>query len=279
MLPEKDYKLMRNFLIYILFLIPVLNFAQNNCTVKNQTFNVGEQLDYKILYNWGIIWLSAGEASSNIFLDTINGKSLYRFLGVGVTYPQYDWVFKVRDRYESYADTISLKPHRFIREVYEGNYYAYDNYIFNHHTNLVYTTEKRKKKDDHHDSIVFNACYKDVVTAVFYVRCIDFSKYKSNDTIPLTFVLDGEIYPSYLRYLGKEIITSELLGDVRCIKFKPNLIEGTIFKKGEGMTVWVTDDKNKIPVYVETPIIVGKIKVELVKYTGLRNKIDCVIQK
>jgi hypothetical protein len=79
--------------------------------------------------------------------------------------------------------------------------------------------------------------------------------------------------------MGKEIIKSELLGQVRCIKFRPKLIEGTLFKGGEEMVVWVTDDENKMPVYVETPILIGTIKVNLLKYTGLRNKLDCIVTK
>src|SRR5204863_7960528 len=105
------------------------------------------------------------------------------------------------------------------------------------------------------DSLAVTPCTNDVMTAIFYVRCLDFSKYKVKDTIPITFVLDGEVFPSYVRYLGKETIKSEVLGNVKCIKFSPKLIEGTIFKGGEGMVVWVTDDENKMPVYVETPIL------------------------
>jgi hypothetical protein len=91
--------------------------------------------------------------------------------------------------------------------------------------------------------------------------------------------LDGEVFPSYVRYLGKETIKSDLLGQVRCIKFRPKLIEGTLFKGGEEMVVWVTDDDNRMPVYVQTPILVGTIKVSLIKYTGLRNKLDCIVPK
>ena len=139
--------------------------------------------------------------------------------------------------------------------------------------------EKRNNKPAKLDSINITSCTNDIGTAIYYTRCLDFSKSKKNDTIPITFVLDGKVYYSYIRYLGKEIINSELLGNVRCIKFSPKLVEGTIFKGGEGMVVWVTDDENKIPIYVETPIIVGVIKVKLSGYYGLRNKIDCIISK
>ena len=45
------------------------------------------------------------------------------------------------------------------------------------------------------------------------------------------------------------------------------------------LSTGTTDDKNKIPVYVETPIVVGTVKVKLDKYVGLRNKIECGVPK
>ena len=82
--------------------------------------------------------------------------------------------------------------------------------------------------------------------------------------------LDDVVYPIYLTYLGKEKIKTKY-GTYNTLKFRPKLIEGTIFTGGEKMTVYVTDDQNKIPVYIETPIIVGTIKVYLYAAKGLRN--------
>ncbi|HPI54618.1 MAG TPA: DUF3108 domain-containing protein, partial [Chitinophagaceae bacterium] len=82
--------------------------------------------------------------------------------------------------------------------------------------------------------------------------------------------LDDEVFPVHIRYLGKQQITTKF-GTFRTIKFKPKLIQGTLFKGGEQMTVYVTDDDNKIPVLIETPILVGTIKVELDKATTGRH--------
>lgn len=265
--------------LLLFFLLPFIVKAQNNCTVINQTFQPGEKLNFKILYNWGVIWMDAGEASFSVTSNDLNGRKAYHFIGMGSTYPKYDWFFKVYDKYESYADTFTLKPFRFIREAHEGGNYTKDDYIFNQQKSKIYSLEQRNKKPAKFDSIAITSCTNDVVTAIFYARSLDFSKYKPKDTIPITFVLDGKIYFSSIHYLGKEVIYSELLGNVRCIKFSQKLIEGTIFKGGEEMKVWVTDDKNKIPVYVETPIIVGTIKVKLSSYLGLRNAIECIIPK
>ena len=270
---------MKKALLFLFVCFQLTLSAQKNCTVENNSFKAGEQFNYKIFYNWGAIWMEAGEASFSVFLNKLNGKSVYHFVGLGATYPKYDWFYKVRDKYESYADTSTLKPIRFIRDAKEGGSYTYDDYVFNQKKNKVYTSSKRNRKPSKLDSISITSCTNDVMTAIFYARCLDFSKYKPKDTIPITFVLDGEVFPSYIRYLGKETIKSELLGTVRCIKFSPKLIEGTIFKGGEGMVVWVTDDENKMPVYVETPIVVGTIKVRLYKYEGLKNPINCIVPK
>ena len=105
-----------------------------------------------------------------------------------------------------------------------------------------------------------------------------YSHCKKNDTVSISLLVDGKIYPTYVRYLGKETFVSKELGTYRCIKFSPLLIEGTIFKKGEGMIVWVSDDKNKLPIYIETPITVGSIKVKLMSYKGLRNEDEAKIK-
>ena len=270
---------MKKLILFSFLVVQLSVSAQKTCSVNNQAFKSGEEFKYKIYYNWGALWMAAGEASFSASIMDLNGKNVYHFVGLGSTYSQYDWFYKVRDRYESYADTSSLKPVRFTRSAKEGGSYTYDDYVFNQQKNKVYMEAVRNKKAPKLDSLAITACTNDVMTAIFYARCLDFSLYKPKDTIPITFVLDGELFPSYIRYLGKETIQSELLGKVRCIKFSPKLVEGTIFKGGEGMIVWVTDDENKMPVYVETPIVIGTIKVRLFSYTGLKNKIDCIIPK
>ncbi len=255
-----------------------LAFAQTSCTVTNHTFKAGEQFNYKICYSWGPIWVLAGEAVFSVETEKLNNRTMYHFTGLGATYPKYDGFYRVRDRYESVADTSYLKPLRFSRQVQEASNVYTDDYVFNFHKDKVYSSFRKHDAPLKLDSVKITPCTNDVMTAIFYARCLDFSKYKPNDTIPITFVLGKEVFPTYIRYMGKETIKNDSLGKVRCIKFRAKLIAGTLFKGGEKMTVWVTDDENKMPVYVETEIFVGKIKVYLTKYKGLRNKMDCLLK-
>lgn len=251
--------------------------AQNDCAPVNTTFQAGEELTYTIHYNWGAIWMAAGEAVFSVQQENYRGRQAYHFLGTGTSYPKYDWFFKVRDRYEAWSDTNDLRPLRFIRDSHEGPVDVYNDCVFDHKRKMAYTGSRGKNGALKLDSVRLPPCSNDVLTAIYLSRCIDFSRYKPNDTIPLTLVLENKVYPVYIRYIGKENLQAGELGTYRCIKFRPLLIEGTIFTAGEKMTVWVTDDKNRLPLYVETEVLVGSIKVYLSRFKGLRNPVTAKV--
>lgn len=250
--------------IFISFQFDAYSQNENTCTVGNTAFSIGEQVYYKVSYNWNSLWLNAGEVSFKVNEGFFNNAPCYHMVGYGSTYKSYDMFYKVRDTYESYMDMQTLKPLRFVRNVNEGGYTINQNVIFKHKENQAVSAK---------GTFPIPECIQDVLSAIYFARNIDFAKYKKNDTIPVTLFLDDKIYPVYIRYLGKEIVTTRN-GKYNCIKFTPLLIEGTIFKGGEEMKVWVTDDGNKIPVRVESPIIVGSVYAELYKYSGLRNPVS-----
>lgn len=255
--------------IYLLQLLPVVAYAQA-CVPSPFAFRTGEELHYKVIYNWGMLWLESAQASFTVKQGTLNGRTVFAFTGSGSTLPKYDWFFKVRDNFKAWADTSSLKPLRFEAEVHEGGKKEKHIYLFNHRAGRAYTVINRSSKRTDVDTVPTGPCTIDVLTAIYYARSIDYSKCKVNDTVGISLLLDGKVYPTYVRYRGRDIYKSAETGEWRCIKFSPLLIEGTIFKKGEDMTVWVSDDENKLPVYIETPITVGTVKVRLTSYKGLR---------
>ncbi|MEO5675285.1 MAG: DUF3108 domain-containing protein [Chitinophagales bacterium] len=235
--------------------------APEQCTTSNTAFAIGEKISYKIIYNWNSLWLNGGEASFTVRDGLLGAAKVYHVVGEGFSYKSYDWFFKVHDTYESYIDPLTMLPLKFVRNVSEGGYNIYNNVVFNHDEHKAIST---------HGEFKIPNCIQDVLSGIYYARNIDFNTFQANDTIPVNLFLDDSVYNIHIRYLGKEIITTKK-GTFNCIKFKPLLVTGTIFKGGEKMTVWVTDDANKIPVLVESPILIGFIRAELYKYEGLRN--------
>lgn len=242
--------------LFISFFISQNLHAQNfqHCNIRNTTTRNGEKLKYKVYYTLAGIYVAAGEATFSNTLETYDQKKVFHVTGEGHTYKSYDWFYKVRDVYESYIDTLTMLPLKFVRNVAEGNNRIYNNVVFNHQKNVAVSSKTTLKTP---------YCIQDVLSAIYYARNIDFSGYKVNDIIPFSMYLDDQVYSLYIRYLGREKLKTRDGKVYNTIKFRPKLIEGTLFRGGEEMLVYVTDDKNKIPVYIETPIVVGKVKVYL----------------
>lgn len=230
------------------------------CGARNNTTQNGEQISYIVYYTVAGIYVNAGNATFTNAVERLNGKPVFHITATGVTNTSYDWIFKVRDKYESYIDTASMEPLKFVRDVNEGKHKHYENITFNHTANTAVTQQGVFKVPD---------CVQDVISAVYSARNINFDQYKKDDRIPFKLFLDNEVYDMYIRYLGKEDVKTKY-GKFKAIKFKPLLIKGTIFEGGEKMTVWVSDDANRIPLRIESPIVVGSVKMDMMSYRNLR---------
>jgi hypothetical protein len=99
-----------------------LSAGNDFCGVSNFSFGSGEVITFKVFYNVIGLYVDAGTASFSVSNTRLNNKPVYHIVGVGTSNPSYDWIFKVRDKYETYIDTTTLKPYRFVRHVEEGGY-------------------------------------------------------------------------------------------------------------------------------------------------------------
>jgi len=262
--------LKKSLIVFIsLLLTRPLTAGDEFCGIRNYAFQSGEQISFTVFYNVIGLYVNAGAATFSVNSEKLNNESVYHLVGEGSSNSRYDWIFKVRDKYESYIDTSNLQPIRFIRNVNEGGYKINENVSFNRQNNTA-TSEKGTVKVPN--------CIQDVLSAIYYARNINFEKYKPEDKIPFTMFLDNEIFNLYIKYLGKETIKTRF-GKFRAIKFKPLLVKGTLFEGGEKMTVWVSDDANHIPLRIESPIVVGSVKVDMMGYKNLRYPFSSMISE
>ena len=239
------------------------------CSQSNTSFNTGEKITYTIFYNVIGLYVNAGDAQFTVTPTKWEGDAAYAFTATGNSNRKYDWIFKVRDKYESIVDSKTLLPYFFSRSINEGSFHQNQTLAFNQKSNEV-TTQKGT-------SFKAADCTFDVISAVYAVRNLDFSNLQVNEKVYLNFFLDNELFPSYFKYLGKEIIQTRF-GKFKAIKIAPLLVKGSMFEGGELMTIWVTDDDNHVPIRIETPIIVGSIKVDMKSYQGLRHPLNAMIE-
>jgi hypothetical protein len=60
-------------------------------------------------------------------------------------------------------------------------------------------------------------------------------------------------------------------GKFKVMIFMPVVMKGRVFKNEEDLTVYVSDDDNKIPLQIKANILIGSVKMTLTDYSGLKN--------
>jgi hypothetical protein len=237
------------------------------CAIKNVAFKNGENVSFYVFYTFAGIWIHAGTAKFTAGLEYMNNKPVWHFTGTGQTLKSYEWAYKVNDKYESYVDTATMQPLKFIRHVEEGTYRKHENVTFNKANNTVIANEGVFKVPN---------CIQDVVSQFYYTRNINFDAYKVNDKIPYDLFIGGDVEHMYFRYLGRETIKTRY-GKFKCIKIKPLLLKSSQFEGGEKMTVYISDDQNRLPIRVESGISVGSVKVDMMMYNNLRYPLTSLV--
>ncbi|MCF6213906.1 MAG: DUF3108 domain-containing protein [Flavobacteriaceae bacterium] len=247
-------------LILIVFLAPILSFAQNNNT---GAFNSGEWLKYKFRYGF----LNAGFASLEV-KDTIYQNSP-RFLikGIGWTSGMVKLFYKVEDHYHSVIDKQTLYPELFRRRVNEGGYIISKDIRFYQDSTRARVTDYKRKKEASFDVV---KGVQDMISSMYFIRNTNLSGLKINQEIAVYLFYDQKLNNFKFRFLGKEVLSTKF-GKINTLKFKPFVESGRVFKGENSVVVWVTDDKNKIPVKIKADLVVGSLKAELVSFKGLAN--------
>ncbi|MBN1117039.1 MAG: DUF3108 domain-containing protein [Bacteroidales bacterium] len=258
------------------FLIPIKAQEKNKseaCYTTNNTFKEGEVLSYIVSYNWFVVFAEVGEVTLSIKKDRIFNQNAYHFVGEGRSFDWWDKFFKVRDRYEVWVRQDNLRPLFFQRNNREGNFRQHESYTFEGDS-LIYRKNKVNDRPLKYDTLHITPCAFDVMGALLRTRNLDYDNVKVGEKIPVTVALDNELYDLYFRYQGIEDVKVKGLGTFECKKFTVLLVEGTLFHEGEDMILWVTNDKNHIPVYAESPILIGSVKVKITDIKGNKHPLS-----
>ena len=241
--------------------------ATELCQAENTVFAPGEKLVYTIYYNWKFIWLAAGY----VVFTVQENDNHYLIKAVGKTYPSYNWIFKVDDYFYSFVDKNTLLPVRAKRDINEDGYIIHNDISFDQENKIAVSKLKINDKEERIIKKSFDACMYDILSIMYRLRNIDKSTLKKGDTIPFSLMMDDEIYDLTLEYQGdfgaKKV---RKLGKFDTYKISPSVIKGRVFADNERMHIWVSNDKNNIPLIIESPLAVGKIQVILKKYEGVK---------
>ncbi len=245
------------------------------CSMQNNVFKDGEHAVYTLYYKMGPMWIAAGTATFNV----AERDEDFLLSAVGTTFPGYEWVFKVEDKFESQVSKETLLPHSATRDIQEGNYKLWDKIDFDQDSKLAKYYRGKTADNTKMKEYDLEGCMHDVLSIIYFTRNIDFNQFNKGDSFPVSIFLDKVTYNLDVKYQGEEDnVKVKGLGRFNTIKFSPQLIGGDVFEEGSQMEIYATNDENKLPLMINSPLKVGSVRAVLTEYNGLKYDVDAQLK-
>ncbi|PJJ54770.1 uncharacterized protein DUF3108 [Hymenobacter chitinivorans DSM 11115] len=247
--------------------------AKTERTIPNNSFTKGEVLRYKVHY--GLI--NAAEATVELSdeIHKVNDRPCYKATVTGKTTGSFDFFLRIRDTWRSYIDTTSILPQRFFQNIEENSFRKKEYMDFDHNKNLVQVETHRKQDPVKKGSFKTPDNIQDIVSGFYFLRTLNYDNRKVGEVIRVQGFFDDEVFNMDVTYKGKETVETKA-GVIRAIRLVPKMPENKLFKGENAVSVYLSDDRNKIPVLFQAEMFVGSVKVDMYKYQGLRNRLNLV---
>jgi hypothetical protein len=221
-----------------------------NRYVENIAFGAGERLTFDIGYGF----INAGSATMEVAkLIDYRGRPAYQIVTTAQSNKFFSSFYPVSDRAESIVDAIGLFSWHFEKVLREGKYRAERACDFDQ----IGRTAIYKN-----DTIPVPPYVQDALSALYYIRTQPLEVGRSLFVDNFT---DGKNYPLEVKIHRKEKIATKA-GQFDCLVVEPLLQTSGIFKHEGKLTVWLTDDRLRLPVMMKSKVVVGSITAELVDY-------------
>lgn len=257
---------MKRLVVFIFCCITIAAFGQ-----KSNAYKSGEWLKFRIHY--GVF--NASFATLKLESDKLDSVPVFHVIGKGKTTGLARLFFKVDDTYESYFGRYDNKPYKFIRKIDEGGYTKDMEINFDYDENKALLVDKKNNKEF---GFEIDNKVQDLLSGAYHLR----NNYAVEDLVKGESIVmdmlydDDGVYQFKLKFLGKEVVKTKY-GKVECLKFRPYVQSGRVFKEQESLTLWVSNDLNKIPIRIKADLAVGSIKADLDGYNGLKNQFKIIM--
>ena len=234
-------------------------------SVKNTSFIPGEIITYKVHY--GFVNAAEGEMIISDKIYAVNGRNCYKIDVFGKSIGMFDLFLRIRDNWGTYLDTASIIPQKAYRKIEEGKYRKHEVVKFDHFNENVVVQDYDHKKENWKpvENFEIPQYAQDMVGGYYYLRTLDFDNMKEGDIIKLKAFFDDEVYDFNIRYVGREDVKTKI-GKIRSIVLSPIMPENSLFDGENSIRVWISDDKNKVPLKVKAEMFVGAVEVDIQSY-------------
>lgn len=236
-------------------------------------FASGERLEYAVGYKVGMVNVDVATVRFDVTSGKVDGTECFHVRATGDVNKKYTWFYNLHDVYDTWLDKRDLRPLYFSNDLSEGDYRFKSSYVYNWDAMMVSTKARNLSRPDvRRKSFPLSEVSYDAVSLFYNIRSVDVSVMTPGQPYPLEVVFADTVRNINYRFEGRRRLNVGGLGRIETLVFKCELADasGNSFDDGSEFTIWISDDKNRIPIAVDSPIKVGSVKVRLVAYRGLK---------
>lgn len=251
--------------------------------VKSPAFTGGEKLTFAVSYSLGKVLNS--DVIEVVFRTTntvINDRQAFRIYANAKTLSNYKMFYDLDDTYETWLDASTLKPIKTLSRLKEGKYRFRADASYDWDNMQVHSTYRKMSswKEDRQRTMNLESGSADALGLLYNLRSDDISGMREGEVRRFSFVLEDTVRTIAYKYLGREKKSFRKLGTFNTLKFSCSLASssGETFPDGDEFYLWLSDDRNRVPLYIESPIKVGSVVATLRKVEGLKYPLDSKVK-
>lgn len=236
-------------------------------------FKDGERLVYTVSYR-ASMWPNTdmGDVVLTVSNDVAGGVKALRIDARATVKGMFRWFYKLDDRYHSWLRKSDMRPVRAEADLTEGDYRFTSTYVYDWNNKVAENSFRNHKYSEGTDiAIALAGDAMDAISLFYNLRLHDIASYRPGQSKSLALLLKDRVQFVRYKYYGKEVKDVPGLGKVNTLKFSCQLVNdgADSFEDGSEFFIWISDDRNKVPVLLESPLRVGSIRARLVEYSGL----------
>lgn len=245
--------------------------AQDDRTTP--AFGGRERLVYTVSYR-AAMWPNTdmGTVVLTVDEDEADGVPALRISARATVKGMFSWFYKLDDRYHSWLRSSDMRPVKAEAELLEGDYRFSSAFVYDWDEGVSYNAFRDHRNPEATEVAVELAGEAmDGISLFYTLRMHDIAAYEPGQSKTLALLLKDTVRFIKYTYHGREVREVRGLGRVNTLKFSCQLVNDVAdsFEEGSEFFVWISDDGNKVPVFLESPLRVGSVRARLVEYGGL----------
>lgn len=256
----------------VAFLVAQVSLLNAQCRMTNHAFASGEEIQYDLYFNFGIVNARAGSGSLSVTDANYRGQNAYKTVMMLNTSGLAGALYTVQDTLTSYVDK-DLRPLLFTKDALEGKDYSVERQSYTYKEDGIdIRTIRHWNGEERFDEVITTEdCTYDYLSVLSYVRNFDFSSMMPGDRQYIRFITGKRPVNMYVNYHGVANVKANDGKTYEVINITMTILDDAFTDQKDALKASLTNDLNRIPVVIDTSLKIGSVKAVLRSVTGVRN--------